>query len=133
MGRANNDNQKKLKTRITPHVQPMLSSEEILSLSIEDLLSRLNSSTTGLSSQEAEKRLVVYGRNELARGHKHSALREFLLHFKSPLVIILMVAGVISGILGEYAHCNNYLYHSFCKRISWLITRKTKPRKPLNC
>lgn len=102
MGTANNDNTEKTQNKNAPHVQPMLSSEELLSLSTEDLLARLNSSTTGLSSQEAEKRLVVYGRNELARGHKHSALREFLLHFKSPLVIILMVAGLISGILGEY-------------------------------
>ena len=71
----------------------MLNSEEILGLSIEELLARLNTSTTGLNSKEAESRLEVYGRNELARGHKHSALREFILHFKSPLVIILMVAG----------------------------------------
>ena len=85
-------------------MQPILSSEELLSLSTEDLLSRLETSTTGLSSQEAEKRLEVYGRNELARVHKHSAFREFILHFKSPLVIILMVAGLISGILGEYIH-----------------------------
>ena len=102
MGKAKNDNSEKAQNKNNPHVQTMLSSEELLSLSTEDLLPRLNSSTTGLSSQEAEKRLVVYGRNELARGHKHSAVREFLLHFKSPLVIILMVAGLISGILGEY-------------------------------
>ena len=97
-----NNNSEKAQNKNAPHVQPMLSSEELLSLSTEDLLARLNSTTTGLRSLEAEKRLAIYGRNELAPGHKHSALREFLLHFKSPLVIILMVAGVISGILGEY-------------------------------
>ncbi len=102
MGTANYDNSEKAQNKNPPQVQPMLSSEELLSLSTEDLLARLNTSTTGLSSQEAEKRLEVYGHNEIARGHKHSALREFILHFKSPLVIILMVAGSISGILGEY-------------------------------
>jgi Mg2+-importing ATPase len=104
MGTANYDNSEKAQNKNAPHVQPMLSSEELLSLSTEDLLARLNTSTTGLSSQEAENRLEVYGRNELARVHKHSALREFILHFRSPLVIILMVAGLISGILGEFVH-----------------------------
>jgi Mg2+-importing ATPase len=55
----------------------------------------------GLTSEEAENRLEVYGRNELAKKHKRSVIVEFFLHFKSPLVIILMVAGLISGILGE--------------------------------
>src|SRR3990170_5668722 len=104
MGTANYNNSEKAQNNNAPQMQPMLSSEELLSFSTEDLLTRLNTSTTGLSSQEAGKRLEVYGRNELARGHKHSALREFILHFKSPLVIILMVAGLISGILGEYVH-----------------------------
>jgi len=104
MGTANHDNSEKAQNKNAPQMQPMLSSEELLSFSTEDLLTRLNTSTTGLSSQEAGKRLEVYGRNELARGHKHSALREFILHFKSPLVIILMVAGLVSGFLGEFVN-----------------------------
>jgi Mg2+-importing ATPase len=55
----------------------------------------------GLSSEEAENRLEVYGLNELAKKHRRSVIIEFLFHFKSPLVIILMIAGLISGILGE--------------------------------
>src|SRR3990170_673078 len=104
MGTANYNNSEKAQNNNAPQMQPMLSSEELLSFSTEDLLTRLNTSTTGLSSQEAGKRLEVYGRNELARGHKHSALREFILHFKSPLVIILMVAGLVSGFLGEFVN-----------------------------
>jgi Mg2+-importing ATPase len=65
------------------------------------LLSRLESSLSGLTPEEAERRLEVYGRNELAKKHKHSVVVDFLLHFKSPLVIILIVAGLISGFLGE--------------------------------
>ncbi len=103
MGTANYEKSEKAQTR-APHVQPTLSSDEILGLPTEELLARLNTSTAGLSSQEAEKRIEVYGRNELARVHKHSAIREFLLHFKSPLIIILLIAALISGILGEIAH-----------------------------
>jgi P-type Mg2+ transporter len=79
----------------------MLSSEELLSLPTNDLLSRLNTSTTGLSTQEAENRLEVYGRNEFARKKKRAAIFNFLSRFKSPLVIILMIAGGVSAALGS--------------------------------
>ena len=79
----------------------MLSAEELLSLSANELLARMNTSTTGLSSDEAEERLEVYGRNELAKKKKRAAIFDFLSRFKSPLVIILMIAGAISGALGS--------------------------------
>jgi Mg2+-importing ATPase len=70
-------------------------------LPIEELFERIGSSPQGLTSEQAAERLEVYGRNELAREHKHSVIKDFLLHFKSPLVIILLFAAVISGILQE--------------------------------
>ncbi len=82
-------------------VQPMLSSDELLNLQIAELLPRLATSPSGLTYEEATDRLEVYGRNELAKKKKRSAIIEFLMNFNSPLVIILMVAGLISGILGE--------------------------------
>ncbi len=85
-------------------VQPMLSAEELLGLPIEELLSRLETSQSGLASEEVAKRLEVYGRNEFARKKKRAAIVEFLMNFKSPLIIILLVAGLISGILQEYAN-----------------------------
>ena len=81
--------------------QQMISSEELLSLPTNELLSRLNTSTTGLSTQEAENRLEVYGRNEFARKKKRAAIFNFLSRFKSPLVIILMIAGGVSAALGS--------------------------------
>ncbi|MEM3054408.1 MAG: magnesium-translocating P-type ATPase [Candidatus Bathyarchaeia archaeon] len=77
------------------------SAEESLSLPIDELLSRLGSSLSGLSSEESEKRLEIYGYNELARRKKRAAIVDFLSHFRSPLVIILLIAGLISGFLGE--------------------------------
>ena len=85
-------------------VQPAISSEEGLSLPTDELLVRLETSLAGLDSQEAEHRLEIYGRNELAKKEKRAAIVEFSLHFRSPLVIILLIAGVISTILGEIAH-----------------------------
>lgn len=85
-------------------MQPLLTAEDMVSLPIEELMARLKASPLGLSSEQATERLEVYGRNELAREHQHHALKEFLLHFKSPLVIILLIAGIISGYFGEIAN-----------------------------
>jgi Mg2+-importing ATPase len=85
-------------------MQPTLTSADMLGLPIEELMSHLKTSPQGLSSEQAQEHLEVYGRNELAREHKHSALKEFLLHFKSPLVIILLIAALITGALGELAN-----------------------------
>ena len=101
MAKANNGNANFLNAA---NSQPMLSNEELLSLPIDDLFSRFETSTSGLSSEEAEHRIEIYGPNELAKGKKHSAIMQFLMNFKSPLVIILMVAGLISGLFGEWAN-----------------------------
>jgi Mg2+-importing ATPase len=84
--------------------QPAISAEELLVLPINELLVRLGSSFSGLNSEEVENRLEIYGHNELARKKKRATIVEFFLHFKSPLIIILMVAGLISGILRELAN-----------------------------
>ncbi len=75
--------------------------EELLSIPIDELLTRLNTSLSGLSSEEAEKRLKIYGYNELAKRKKRTAIVNFLFHFRNPLVIILLIAGLISGFLGS--------------------------------
>lgn len=81
--------------------QPALSSEELLSLSVEEIMGRLKTSQRGISSEEAEKRLEIYGRNEFVKKKKRAAIINFLSRFKSPLVIILMIAGAISAALGS--------------------------------
>ena len=75
--------------------------EGLLGLPMDELLARLNTSPSGLSSEEAEKRLTIYGYNELAKRKRRTAIANFLSHFRSPLVIILLIAGAISGFLGE--------------------------------
>ena len=82
-------------------VQPAISSEEALSLPPDELLVRLETSPAGLDSQEAEHRLEIYGRNEFARKKKRAAILNFLSRFKSPLVIILIIAGGVSAALDQ--------------------------------
>ncbi|MEM3403235.1 MAG: magnesium-translocating P-type ATPase [Nitrososphaeria archaeon] len=75
--------------------------EELLTLPTDELLARLNTSLSGLKSEEAEKRIGIYGYNELAKKRKRTAIVNFLSHFRSPLTIILLLAGLIAGFLGE--------------------------------
>ena len=63
--------------------------EELLSMPSDELFARLNTSLSGLSSEEAEKRLRIYGYNELAKRKKRTAVVDFLSHFRSPLIIIV--------------------------------------------
>ncbi|MEM3884539.1 MAG: magnesium-translocating P-type ATPase [Nitrososphaerota archaeon] len=75
--------------------------EKVLTLPVDELLSRLKSSMNGLSSEEVNIRLKFFGSNELIRKKKRTAILNFFSHFKSPLIIILLIAGLISGFLGE--------------------------------
>lgn len=57
----------------------------------------------GLSNAEVEERLARFGPNELGDDGSLGALAMLLDQVRSPLVVILVVAGVVTTILGEYA------------------------------
>jgi Mg2+-importing ATPase len=80
---------------------PPISTEEILYSPIDDILSKLNTSQSGLASDEVERRLGIYGRNELAKRKKRVAIVQFFSYFKNPLILILIIAGIISFFYGE--------------------------------
>ena len=64
------------------------------------LLDALGTTPAGLTSDEAQRRLRLYGRNVLAQESRFAALIGFLRFFANPLVVILLVASVISITLG---------------------------------
>ena len=71
--------------------------------SIPQILDSLKTSKKGLSSFEAETRLKEHGVNKLPKSReKITKLAIFFEQWKSPLIIILAVAGIISGVLKEY-------------------------------
>ena len=72
------------------------------SLSPEQLFSALDASRDGLKSAEAEQRLKQYGLNTIRAQQQATALRLLLSQFKSPLVLILIFAAIISAIVGEW-------------------------------
>ncbi|MEK7625519.1 MAG: magnesium-translocating P-type ATPase [Patescibacteria group bacterium] len=55
----------------------------------------------GLTDKEARKALFKFGRNQIVAKKRHSAWRLFFNHFRSPLIIILLVAAALSGLFGE--------------------------------
>lgn len=73
------------------------------SLSIKEILQNLNTTEKGLSSKEVKKRLQEYGENKLPKsGEKATKFKIFLEQWKSPLILILFTAGIISGVLQEF-------------------------------
>jgi len=70
---------------------------------IDEAIDDLKSSLQGLSSEEAKKRLEEYGPNELKEGKKNTALGMFLNQFKDFMIIVLILAAIISGIIGDAA------------------------------
>ena len=70
-------------------------------LPVKTLFEQLESSEQGLTSEEAKKRQDKYGPNDTT-GVKHSsAVVQFLRLFLNPLVAILLVAALVSAILGD--------------------------------
>jgi len=79
----------------------LISAREAVRLPSGEVLNQLGTSATGLTTEEVERRLEIYGSNEIVKKERRSAVVEFLSHFRSPLVIILVIAGIVSGILEQ--------------------------------
>jgi len=71
------------------------------SIGIKDLFEKFETKKEGLTKEEAETRLKKHGLNELEKKEHISPLKIFLAQFKSFLVIILLIAVVISLVLGK--------------------------------
>lgn len=70
----------------------------------EQVMKDLDAVPEGLTSDEASKRLEKYGKNELAKPKGKSLIRRFLEQLSDPMIIILLVAAVVSGITAAYAN-----------------------------
>ncbi|WP_303862366.1 calcium-translocating P-type ATPase, SERCA-type [Alkalibaculum bacchi] len=57
---------------------------------------------TGLSSQEAQKRLEKYGENKLKAKPKKSLLALFFAQLNDMLIYVLLAAAIITLVIGEY-------------------------------
>ena len=69
----------------------------------EDVLNEVSSGDDGLTTQEAQARLAKQGPNALKQPPKPSLIRRFLNQLADPMVIVLIVAVVLSGITAVYS------------------------------
>ena len=67
----------------------------------EDVPTMLGTDENGLTQNQAKENQKKYGKNELAEGKKKIRFILFLEQYKDFLVIILIIAAIISGVLGD--------------------------------
>ncbi|WEV37524.1 cation-transporting P-type ATPase [Lactobacillus sp. ESL0677] len=67
---------------------------------IAEVFTNLNSSSDGLSSQEAAKRLQKYGSNEIKKSQEESQWKVFFKNFVSMMAILLWISGAIAMFSG---------------------------------
>jgi Ca2+-transporting ATPase len=79
-----------------------MSEKEFYRQKAKDVVKDLESSLQGLSQSEAEKRLQRDGKNVLEAAKKRSLFVIFLQQFKDVLVILLLIAAVMSLLIGSY-------------------------------
>jgi Mg2+-importing ATPase len=69
---------------------------------VEELLADLSSDVSGLSPGEATSRLEAYGPNVLRPREEATRWGLFVKQVRSPLVLILVFAAVVSGVVSEW-------------------------------
>lgn len=75
---------------------------EFYTLAPDKVVEKLNSSSSqGLSSQEAQQRLLKHGPNLLPSEKPFNILNIFLAQLKDPMIIILIVAAILTYSIGE--------------------------------
>lgn len=73
-------------------------------LEAEEVLDALATNKQGLSSIEASSRLETNGKNKLVAAKGKSIVRRFFEQLCDPMIIILLVAALVSGILAVVQH-----------------------------
>ncbi len=69
----------------------------------EAVLKQVGSNKDGLSSEEANQRLLKNGKNKLKEEEKQTLLQRFFTQLKDPMLIILLMAAAVSAITGMLA------------------------------
>ncbi|CAG8625549.1 21795_t:CDS:2 [Cetraspora pellucida] len=100
---VNNEvNNEKVEIIETKHVENV----EALSPELEELIQ--TDPRKGLSTDEVQKRLVQFGRNELAEV-KTNALLKFLSYFTGAIAYLIELAGIFAAVVQDWARAENAL------------------------
>ena len=66
-----------------------------------EVIDNFNSKLTGLSNEAVSKQREIYGKNQIEESQSISPIIVFFSQFKDFLVVILMVAAIVSAIMGK--------------------------------
>lgn len=69
-------------------------------MNIKEILESLKTNETGLSTQEAKKRINIYGENVIEEAKGKSKIKRFLDQFNDMMIIILIIVAIIMAIYG---------------------------------
>lgn len=75
--------------------------ESFWGMPMAGLFERLDTARTGLSEVDAKRRLQLYGPNRLRPSKRTDAVTLLVAQFKSPLILILLVAVGLSFFFNE--------------------------------
>ena len=103
--------------------------KDAYSKNIEEVLESVGSSKHGLSEKEANERLEQYGQNVLKQKKKISLLQMILTQLTDRMIIILLIATILSFILGEIAEAVVILI-IIIVNITISIFQEKKPKMP---
>ena len=79
-----------------------VSLEDFWDRPLQELLQLLEATPDGLTTEEANRRLRLYGSNNLVQESRFAVVLSFFSFFANPLVIILVIASGVSLALGEH-------------------------------
>ena len=71
---------------------------------LKTLFDQFHSSANGLTGDDARERLKQYGFNEPATTQQASLIVRFLMLFANPLALILLIAAIVTWILGDHVN-----------------------------
>lgn len=81
--------------------------DELIHSYPRNVYKKLESSSAGLSDEEAKKRLAQYGKNEINKQAKTPMFKVFISNFISPMAILLWASGLlslISSFIGDHSN-----------------------------
>ncbi len=70
-------------------------------INVSDVLDALETTSEGITGEEAKERLEIFGQNKIAEENKAVKFRILLNQFASPLIFILLIAGSITAIVNN--------------------------------
>ncbi|MBI2584168.1 MAG: calcium-translocating P-type ATPase, PMCA-type [Candidatus Aenigmarchaeota archaeon] len=70
--------------------------------SIQELMKELSTSERGLTGSDAQKRLKIYGKNEITEKKRVNALLILISQFKSILIVLLIFAALFSAFIENF-------------------------------